>query len=877
LPRGVVGEAIRGDLNEEFTERVLSAGGRAANAWYRRQGRRLIVDYLLRHRIRRPIGGRLGRGPAGEPRRGRILEQIAMDTALAIRALRREPGLFLTVIVVLALGIGANTAVYSVVHAVLLEPLPYPEPDRLVRVKQTLSSWVDHANPILSGMANDFPVEWGVFRDWERLNQSFDALGVYRQSRYAFTGESRPEWIDAAQTSSGVFVALGVRPALGRLFSSEDDLVGGERTVILSHSFWTTAFGADPRALGDTIVLTGVAHRIIGVMPPDFYFPTRAVALWTRMQDRYIRVYEGGQSLDGLARLRPGTSIDNARRDMAMVSATIIEERPGRGDGFGVRLWRQREYLVGDVRPVMTMLLAAVGTVLLIACANASGLMLIRAARRRREIALRASLGAGRRRILAQLLTESTLLAVLAGMAALVMTVVTQRLLVAMLPSGVSNADGISFDKSVLLFCIAASLGSGLLIGILPALRASRAAQASVLHGGGRSMTAGRSRLRAQRLLVVAEVALTVPLVVGAGLLTESLSRLTAVDLGFDPSGVLSLRNGLFGERYDSDEEVRLFYETLRERLGAIPGVLEIGAGDQPPFGEGGSGGGLRIGEGDDAIEANPKWTHVEGRFFAVFDIPIVSGRAFRESDFDRTDNVAIINEAMARRFWPDSDPLGAIIYKSGEEEGGRRIVGVAGDVKRGSPDASASSLVYLPGEATSTTFVKSAGNIGGFRTAVERVALEIDPDMPLTVTSVEERVWNSTAAPRFRALLISLFAGLAATLALVGVGGILSYTVTQQRREIGLRLAVGATADRVMRMVLGNGVRLVAAGLLIGGSIAALAVRLIRSFLYETSVTDPTILVGAAVLLVCAGLAASLLPARRAARIDPMIALRAE
>jgi putative ABC transport system permease protein len=870
---------MRGDLDEEYVERVQESGARPARAWYRRQARRMVVDYVLRHRVRRDRRVGTDIRAAGVARRGAGsgFGQFVADAKLTLRGFRREPGLFLTVIAILALGIGANTAVYSVVRAVVLEPLPYPEPERVVRVKQTMGDWLDHSNPILDRMANDFPVEWGVLLDWERLNQSFDAIGAYDQQRYAFTGPSRPEWIGGAQVSSGVFRVLGVQPAIGRVFSSDDDRVGGERTVLLSHAFWTTAFGGDPAVLGTTITLTGERHRVIGVMPPDFYFPTRAVALWTRLSDSSLQVYQGGQSLHAVARLSAGTSIEQARLDMAVVSDRILEERPERNRSYGVRVWSQHEYLVGDVRPVMTMLLAAVGAVLLIACANASGLMLIRATRRRREIALRVSLGAGRRRILGQLLTESVLLALVAGLAAIAVTALTQQVLVSMLPAEIPRVGAIHLDARVLLFSIAATLTCGLLVGVLPAVRAMRSGAASVLRGGGRSSTGGRDRLRAQRLLVVAEVALTVPLVVGAGLLAGSLGRMSTVDIGLDPSGVLSLQASLYGDRYDSSEKLRMFYTTLRERLVSLPGTQLVAAGQRSPFGEGGSGNTLRVGRGDDVVESNVKWTRVDGPFFKLFGIPILAGRSFEEADRDRSDGVAIINEAMAREFWPASDPLGQVFYEGSQGGVSYRIVGIAGDVRRGSPDAPASSLVYLPGDTPHMTFVKSAGDLPGFRASVERVVRGIDPDVPLTIMSLEESVRISTAAPRFRALLVGMFAVLAGTLALVGVGGILSYAVTQQRREIGLRMALGATAHRVMRSVLGHGLRLVMSGLIIGGAIAAFAVRLIESFLFETSAGDPMVLLGAAGLLITAGLLVSVLPARRAANVQPGTILNAE
>jgi len=879
LPSGVVGEAIRGDLDEEFQERAQATGVRPANVWYRRQARRVFVDYLLRHRVRHSATRTDSSALATAPRRrrGLALEQLATDTKLAFRAFRREPGLFSTVIVILALGIGANTAVYSVVRAVLLEPLPYPEPERVVHIRQTLASWRDHSNPILAGMADDFPVEWGVLLDWERLNHSFDSLGLYRGATFVVAGASGPDWIKATQTSAGVFAALGVQPALGRLFTSDDDVVGGERTIIVSDSFWRNTLGADPDVVGSTVALSDAPHRIIGVMPEGFYFPTRKTALWTRLADRDLRVYEGGQSMFGLGRMQAGTTLAAARRDMSLVASRINEERPDRDAGYGVRLWRQHDRLIGDVRPVMTLLLVAVATVLLIACINASGLMLVRANRRHRELALRISLGAGKPRIFAQLLTESVLLAAVAGCAALIVTAVTQGTLVAMLPAGTPSIDGIRFDRNVLLFSIAAALCSGVLIGLLPALRVSRADPASVLRGGGRSLTAGSGMLRTQRLLVVAELALAVPLVVGAGLLVGTLTRLTAVDLGFDPDRVLAVRVGLVGDRYDTAAETALFHDTLQRRLLGLPGVGSVAGGDQP-FSEGGSGNTLRLGEGEEAIETNVKWAHVEGDYFALFDIPTRAGRTFSTAEVDEAAGVAVINEAMARQFWPDSDPIGEEIYEGGGGDGIARIViGVVGDVKRGRPDADATALVYLPWKSTTTAFVKAEANAEMIRPALERLVREMDPDVPVSITSMVDRVTAATVDSRFRALLIGLFAVLAAALALVGVGGILTYTVAQQRREIGLRMALGATRERVMRTVLGTGLRLVTTGLLIGGTLAALAVRLVQSFLFETSTGDPVTLIGTVVLLVGAGLAVSLIPARRAARVHPGAVLNAE
>ncbi|MEM7417869.1 MAG: ABC transporter permease [Gemmatimonadota bacterium] len=792
---------------------------------------------------------------------------------MAVRTIRREPAFFLAVSAVLALGIGATTAVYSILQPTLFEPLPYPDPDRVVRVAQTRVSWQGRANPVLANMADDYPVEWGVLLDWRRLNRSFSALGVHRAERFVFNGGGEPRWVLGQQASSGVFEALGVGPALGRVFTAEDDVAGAEPTAILSHGLWVTEYGADPGAVGRAIELTGIRHRIIGVMPAGFYFPTRDTRLWTRLGDRYLAVYDGGQSLDGIARLAPIASIESATADMAEVSERIGEERASRAGEYGVRLWPQHNYLIGDVRPTMALLLGAAAGVLLIACANASGLLLIRAKRREREFALRRCLGVPRLRLVGQILTETLLVASMAGVAALGVTHFTLSVLRTLAPPGILT--GVRSDAGVVATAVVLSIGCGFLVAALPMIGAALGVAPT---GVPRSRTSSVDRrvARFQRSLVFAEVALTVPLVVATGLLGQSLLRLSSVDLGFEPAGLYAVSTEFYGERYDDAEAIRAFRQTLGDRLAVMPGAIDVSVAFNLPYSEGGSGGDVRVGDDVDASPVNVKWTRVGRSYFSTIDVAMLEGRTFEPADVDADGGVAIVNRAMAERFWPGGGAVGSRIRREGDVAG-REVIGVADDLSPGTPSRDATALVYLPTEDGPLALVRTSSGAAETNALIENAVSSLDPSLPVRIVSLEDRVRDSSASERFRALVIGLFATLAATLAVVGVASVLSYWVVEQRRELGVRMALGATRARIVRRVLLGGLAVVAPGLLVGVGAVFAGTGLVEGFLFQTSAGDPVTLLLASAAIVFASLGVALLPAIRASRSDPSVVLGAE
>ncbi len=872
LPGDAIGEAILGDLHEEYLARRARTSRRAADRWYRSAAFQVVFAFLPARwvaAVRTSFPA--ATSPSG-PLRGDT-GGIVFDAKVAIRTVRRTPTFFVAVSAVLGLGIGATTAVYGVLHPTLLEPLPYHEPDRVVRVAQTRTAWRDQANPILAGMADDYPLEWGVVLDWRRMNRSFSALGAHRAERFVFNGGGRPKWVLGQQASSGVFEALGVGPAMGRVFTAADDVPGAEPTAILSHGFWVTEFGGDPSIVGRSIELDGVPHSIIGVMPAGFYFPDRDTRLWTRLADRYLGVYEGGQSLDGVARLASNVTVESATTDMAAVSKRIGENRADRAGEYGVRLWPWRDYLIQDARPTLLLLLAAAAGVLLIACANAGGLLLIRAKRREREFALRRCLGVPRLRLVRQILTETLLVALTAGVAGLVVAFITLSLLRSLAPSGMLN--GVGSDAGIVAIAMAISIGCGFLVAVPPTIGAVLGVGPT---GIPRSRTSSTDRrlARFQRGLVFAEIALTVPLVVATALLGQSLLRLSRIELGFEPAGLYAVSTEFHGERYDDPETVRALRRTLRDRLAAMPGAIEIAAASNLPYSEGGSGGGVTVGDAPDAISANVKWTRVGPSFFSTTGVEILQGRTFEASEVDADGGVAIVNRAMAERFWPEGGAIGSRVRREGDDIG-REVIGVAHDLSPGTRSRDATALVYLPAEDDRLTLVKMSSASAEATRLIENTVAGVDPSLPARIVSLEDRVHASSANERFRVLVIGMFASLAATLALVGVASVLSFWVIEQRRELGVRMALGASRARIVRRVLLGALAVVLPGLLVGSGAVVVGTGLIEGFLFQTSAGDPATLVVVTATVVLSALGVALLPAIRASRSDPNAVLGAE
>lgn len=826
-------------------------------------------------------GGR--RGARGCDRKSQVpFQHLYADVRIGLRGLRKRPGFTVATTVVLGIGIGATTSIFTVVNAVLLRPLPYPESERLVTVWQTNPRWSESPNPILRSMAYELSLSWATYQDWLESNTSFDALGVYMSPRtMAITGGGESDILDAVPSSSGLFATLGVPPLLGRTLVPADDVMGATPVAVLSHGLWVSRYGADPSIVGTTVILDEVGHTVVGVMPPSFYFPTASSQLWTSLEDRRKAPRSGaGEHFWAIGRVRSGKTLHQAQVEMEALAQRMRESDPGYV--YGVRLIDRREEVVGDVKAVLGLLVAAVAAVLLITCANIANLLLMRSSERQQELGIRSALGADRRRILAQLLTESMLLALLGGAVGLALVGLGLRSLVGWLPPELPRASEIRLDRGVLLICTLATLGTSLLMGILPALRGARWGALVAFPASGDRTTRGPLTMRVQAWIVVAEVALSFALVVGAGLMVKSMAKISEVELGFEAHNLVTLRFDFFGRRYGSEEQRRVFSEEIQERLGALPGVEGVAGAAWVPFVRDPWGGLLYLVDASGPARVNVTWNRVGESYFDVLEIPIVSGRTFGPDDLAGTPHTAIISEALARAYWPGEDPLGKLIGE--EEDRNLSIVGVAADIRHPGYGSDLTteprSMVYLPDREDRVTALRVTGLPASIIRAALAVVQELDPNLPVSAQIVSQEVRRSMAGPRFRTWVISLFAGLAVLLASVGVYGVVSYAVTQRRREIGIRIALGASSRIILETVVRRGILLTAVGLSAGLGVVLVAAHTAPAFgslLYDVSPADPGSMMAVAFLMLAVGASATLVSALRATRVDPGRTLREE
>ncbi len=802
-----------------------------------------------------------------------------------IRQLRKSPGFAITTILTLALGIGATTAIFSLLNAVLLRPLPFPEPERLMWVQQ---ADIEPGAPADAANTLSYP----DFFDWRARSHSVAGMASYRHDRLTLTGSGEPQMLEAAVVSAEFYRVLGVRPLLGRDFLPADERPGA-RVAILSYALWQSRFGGSRDILGRPIALDGQSHVVIGVMPPGFVFPIQnpAPALWTSLADDAEgqdpkTAQRGFDTLDVVARLKPGVSLAQARAELSVIARNIAAQFPDTNKAFTAAIVEPMlEHVAGDFRSALRLLFGAVVLVLLIACANVAGLLLARATRRRGEIALRSALGAGRGGIMRQVLMESLLLSVCGGMAGVALSAWTLDALLRFVPSDLPRASQISVDGTVLAFVTAVSLLTGLLFGLVPAWRMSRLDPALALRDGGRSMTAGRGQHRLHNWLVMAETALGVVLLAGSGLLIRSFVHVLHVDLGFDARHVLTARLTAPLGRYTQPQRLQ-FYERLMGKLGALPGVQSVAAGWPLPL-MGGSAGisfdieGRPTAPGDAPDE---QIAVVTPGFFGTLRIPILAGRDFSPRDDSKGTPVIIINERFARKYFPGENPLGKHI-KPGLDDGitpkaMREIVGVTGNVKRQSLTANPEPMYYLPyAQAIITSpplAIRTAGDPTRLIGPLRAVLANDDKDIPLYgVETMEDGASKAAAQPRFQTLLLACFAGMALLLAAIGLYAVLSYMVAQRTSEIGVRMALGAQRADVLGMVVRQGLTLALAGIAIGLAAAALLTRLMAGMLYGVAPFDPLTFAAVGAILLLVSLAASCAPAWRAARLDPMRTLR--
>jgi putative ABC transport system permease protein len=886
-----VRDAIQGDLAERFTQ-MARDNVAAARRWYWYQAIRCLSPS---HRW----AVALPRRSLPELVRQAFLGGSLQDLRYAARGLRARPGFSVTAVLTLGIGIGATTAIFSVVNGVLLRPLPYAEPDRLVNVWQVNEGWFNSPNVGLRTWANSFPVSMPVLRDWEELNPVFQSVGVYDDRTYTLLQGDRPEQVFGVRVSSGVWQALGVPPLFGRTLVPDDDEVGAQPVAVLSYEFWDSRFGGDQSAVGATIRLGQESYTVVGVMPRGFYFPSAGYRVWTTFDDEDKSQPRDTQFMQAIARLKPGITVEHAQREMESITAIMVEAR-GHEEQHGVRIVPRIREVVGDVQLILLVLTGAVGVVLLIACANIANMLLVRAIERRRELAIRSVLGARRSRLLRQLMSESLVLSTVGGIAGVLVALATFNPLLAALPPGLPRSDEVALDRIVLFFTVAISVFTGLLVGSLPAFRAARTDVAEMLQDGGRGLTGGGRRNWAQGMLVVSEIALAFVLLLGAGLLVRSFVRLTSVERGFNAEQVLN-----FGMQLPSTaatqpsrsvttrgppqlppDRMRLvsFAERLVERLAAVPGVEQVAIADNMPFMGGTSSGTTTLEAFSGIHQTNVERSAVSPSYFRTLGIPIIAGRPFTVQDGPNGEPAAIVSRRMAELYWPDEDPVGHRIRRSSLESDNpwMTVVGVAADVRHQGLDVEPRPKMYMSfaqSPRSSIDVVMKTHVSANLVTASAREAIaEFDPTIPIpNVGELESRISRSVAAPRFRTGLVSLFAVLAGLLAVIGVYGMLSYAMAQRTAEIGIRMALGANAGDVVKAVLRRGATLAAIGLAIGVAMALGAARFLSSFLFETATYDAATFIAVVMLLALAALGASYVPARRATKVDPVEALKVE
>jgi putative ABC transport system permease protein len=803
------------------------------------------------------------------------------DLRYALRGLLRKPLFTVLIILTLALGVGANAAIFSVVNGVLLRPLPYPQPDRLMMV------WV--YNP-RQGFDKDVAT-YPTFSDWRTQSHSFENLAAYFGASVSLTGVGDPAQLRGARVTASFFPTLNVQPALGRWFTEQDAAAGHERVVVLEHGLWKQRFGSDRTIVGRTIQLSGRPYEVVGVMPEGFQYPDDAT-LWVPLApaEPYKQLMESRGSfwLSVIGRLRPGTTQASAQTEMDTIARRLEQQYPDTNGGQGVRLTSLHEEIVGDVRHALLVLLGAVGCVLLIACANVANLLLTRATGRQREIAIRAALGAQRFRIVRQLLTESLVLALIGGAAGLLLATWGVAALQEAAPTNIPRLTSITIDLPVLLFTLIVALTTGLIFGIAPSWQSASANQSDALKEGGRGGGEGVRGRRVRNLLAVVEVAVALVLLVGAGLLARSFAAIARTDLGFNPRSVLVLQIDLPGQKYTEDQRIVQFYQQLTERLAAIPGVRSVGLGSSVLLGRLPNSSTLMV-EGRpvprDAVNVPVPYDTVTNGFFSTLGIPLTRGRLFGPEDTPTAPSHVIVNEAFVRRFFPTEEPLGKRVTFNGPQDKNIQwstIVGVVADTRRGGVERPAWAELYFPLTQSADPRLMALVRTAGDSIAVARAAQEqvwaIDPGQPVaSIRTLEEIVARVQANRRFTMLLLGVFAFVALVLATVGIYGVIAYSTAQRTQEIGIRVALGAARSDVLRMVLSDGLRIGVIGSVIGIVAAAAMSRLLSGLLFGVSPHDPlTFVVLPAALLLVAALA-SLIPARRALAIEPIRALRAE
>ena len=815
------------------------------------------------------------------------------DLRYGARMLLKQPLFTLVAVIALALGIGANSAIFSVVNGILLRPLPYDESERLMSLSERGQQ--------MDGMSISYP----NYTDWKAQNQTFDQIAVYNRASYNLTGIGDPERLVAAQASAELFSVLRVSPAKGRVFTSDEDKPGGDPVVVLSYGLWQRRFGGDEKIIDQTISLNDRSYTVIGVMPQRFLFPSR-VELWVPvgpLSDQESWKQRGNHpGLYGVARLKPGVTVEQARADMDSVAEGLEQRYPDSNTGNRVTLTPLLENYVRDIRPALWILLGAVGLVLLIACANVANLLLARATSRQKEIAVRLALGASRWRIIRQLLTESILLSFIGGSIGLLLAQWGIDLILAISPNDIPRAREINLDMGVLAFTIGISFLTGLIFGIVPALQATRFDVHETLKETGRGNSGRHQWVRSS--LVVVEIATTLVLLVGAGLLIRSFYQLQQVNPGFSYENLLSFSVSLPQKKYATDEQQVNFFRQALQNIQALPGVKEVGLASGLPLGNNGWQTSFLV-EGQpppepgksplmEACLASPD-------YFKAMGIRLIKGRYFTDQD-NRSHvteekrrgktadeismaglNAIIIDEEFARRYWPDEEAVGKHLRLGGDQGPLIEVVGIVGRVKMEGLNTDSNRVQgYFPffqiPSSGMTVIVKSSVEPTQMVAAARQQILAVDPNQPVyEIRTMDQIKSESIASERLNLTLLSIFAGVALILALVGVYGVMSYAVTQRTHEIGIRMALGAQTGNVMKMVIANGMKMATIGIVLGLGGAFAVTRVMQNLLFGVSATDLLTFVSVPVILIGVALVACFVPALRATKVDPMIALRYE
>ena len=797
---------------------------------------------------------------------------LFQDIRYAVRLLIRRPAFSIVAILTLALGIGAATSIFSVVDAVLLQPMPFPNPDRLVQMG------------LIGRNKGEFPLPDTDFIEWRERNRTADAVAAYSEQPINISGDGQPERIPGAVVTDQFFRILGIAPERGRVFQDGDDRPGAQKVAVISHRFWQRRFNGRADIVGQTAVLGGQPHTIVGVMPPTFAFPWHDTDVWAILtMDPPTR--RGPFYSTGLARLKPGVTMEQMRANLTDVSTEMKRRYPGPSD------WRMdvkplRDAYVSGVSRILWVLLGAVGFLLLIATANVANLLLARAATREREMALRGALGAGGRRIVAQLLTESVVLAIAAGAAGIAVAAWGTRAMLALAPDNIPRVHEVGMNVPVLLFALGTAAACGVLFGVVPAMRARRIPLIETLKQGGR--TGGGAHRRAQQALVVAEIALALMLSIAAGLMIRSFGALTRVNPGFASDHLLAFRTVLPGTKYDTGDKVEAFYSSLVEKIESLPGVRSAGLNVSLPPNRLSMTDNFMI-EGQ-TLPANTSapvgpLLFVNESYFTTLGVPLVRGRFFEARDKRGAPGVVIINETLAKRYFGDGDPVGKRLKDGGPERPDNpwmTIVGVVGDVPYDGLDAAPEPAFYLPFRQNRSSgqyvVVRTTVDPQSIGQAVRSVVAALDPELPISnLKTMDTMIAESVGPPKFRTVLVAVFATVGLLLAAIGIYGVMAYAVTERTHELGVRVALGAARGDVLRIVLVEAAALSGIGVGLGVVGALATTRLMSTLLFGVTATDAETFAAISAFLVATALLASYVPARRATRVDPMTALRAD